>query len=311
MVLVSPAIYLPDGNNSTLRFWHNYEFTDYSGFDFEFGMLRISVNNGPLQDLAAYFDYSFGWEEETIDLTPFAGKMVYLVWHYILIGFEAGPRPGWLVDDVSISSALYQPGTVHVTNNIWQAEYVVSGPIFQKGKGPLTITNAPPGQYYIEFAPVKYYTTPEPQTGELIGGNTLVFTGNYTFPDANNNGISDEWELAFFGTVDPNRTATTNSDGDSMTDYAEFVVGTDPTSAAGTPSGLPGELRLSIETLAGGGTRLSWPSPNGCGYLVESSTNLAHWTPASPWIRATARTTTHTLPGPGETQLYYRLRAAP
>jgi hypothetical protein len=311
MFLISPAVYLPEGNSATLRFWHNYEFNDYSGFDLEFGALQISVNNGPLQDLAGYFDYSFGWEEETVDLTPYAGKMVYLVWHYILLGFDYGPRPGWLVDDVSITTASFSPGIVQITNNIWQAEYVLSGPMYRRGRGPVTITNAPPGQYFIEFAPVRYYSAPQDQTRELAPGGVLILGGNYTFADVNNNGMSDEWELEYFNVVDPGRTRSTNTDGDGMSDHAEFVTGTDPTRATNVVGEVPGEVRLNVEVLDGGVTRLTWPSPNGCGYIVESSHNLQDWSVASPWIRATARTTTHTLPGPATERTYYRLRAEP
>jgi len=311
MMLISPAVFLPAGTSATLRFWHNYEFTDYSGYDFELAAVQISANNGELQDLVSFMDSSYGWVEETVDLTPYAGKMIYLVWHYMLLGFEGGDRPGWLVDDVSITTSSYSAGMVCVTNNLWQADYVLSGPVFKHGKGNLAVSNAPPGVYYLEFAPVPYYTPPPSQTNSLASGASLVFYGNYTFADANNNGISDAWETAFFGTVDPNRTRQTDSDGDSMSDYAEFVVGTDPTTGGTSSTGTPGALRLALERLDGGATRLTWHSPNGCGYLVEASTNLVDWAPASEWIRATARTTTYTLPGPGSSRMYYRLRAAP
>src|SRR6185503_5660625 len=97
------------------------------------------------------------------------------------------------------------------------------------GKGiAATITNATPGDYVLEFADVPFYLTPSAQTNTLAEGGTLVFHGDYTFPDLNTNGISDLWEQHFFGTVSTNRTRFTDSDGDGMTDFAEFTAGTDP-----------------------------------------------------------------------------------
>ncbi len=380
--LISPAFYLPADRSAALTFWHSYDFYDYSGFDIEFGGIQVSVNNGPLLDVTSYFDSSYGeWEQATVDLTPYAGNMVLIVWHYALLGFEPGPRPGWTVDDVSITSQEYSGGAIRITNNIWQADYVLSGKLSRAGKGPLTISNAPPGQYFLEFAPVPYYFTPSAQTNTLAPGQTLVLVGTYTFADANNNGISDAWETNFFKTIDPARTPSTDSDGDGMSDYAEFVTGTDPTgpdrpfalkswrtnageftiewpsipgetysvqsaaslanwtlavpeiqasstvsrvtvpmtgnrsffrvakSQAATNT-LPESLRLSLARVPGG-IRLSWRSPNGCGYQIESTADLQNWTPASSWIRAKARTTTLTIPGPAASRTYYRLRAEP
>ena len=60
----------------------------------------------------------------------------------------------------------------------------------------------------------------------------MNFTGNYTFLDANHNGISDAWEMDYFGSVATNRTQLTDTDHDGMSDYAKFIAGTDPTNPA-------------------------------------------------------------------------------
>ncbi len=44
------------------------------------------------------------------------------------VSFEAPARPGWLVDDVSITMNTVVSGTVQITNNIWQAVFALSGP---------------------------------------------------------------------------------------------------------------------------------------------------------------------------------------
>ena len=228
--LISPAIYLTNGNTATLTFWHSYDFSDLTGFDIEFGELEIVTNSaGAVIPLADYTDVSDGWQQETIDLTPYAGDMIYLVWYHLLFSFDTLPRPGWLVDDVSITTSNVVPGIVTITNNLSQANYVLSGPRYLRGAGLGTvITNAPPGEYVLEYTDVPYYITPAAQTNTLAPGGSVVFSANYTFPDVNHNGLSDLWEQAEFNEVSANRNDTTDTDGDGMTDLAEFVAGTDP-----------------------------------------------------------------------------------
>jgi len=206
---------------------------------------------------------------------------VYLVWSYVLFSFDAAPRPGWLVDDVSVTVSTVQPGMVRITNNLWQASYIISGATFLKGKGvSATMTNAPPGQYIVEFADVPYYVAPPAQSNTLAPGGTIVFSGNYTFPDVNHNGISDLWEQAFFGSVSANRSQQTDSDGDGMTDYAEFIAGTDPNSPISRP-------RLKVTLTNAGVCRLQWPSAAGEQFRVHSSSDLITWVPFSAWLQAT------------------------
>src|SRR5262249_18495522 len=149
--------------------------------------------------LHEYGDLTAGWEQEEIDLTPYLGHVIRLAWSYGLFSFDAVPRPGWLVDDVSITVTNIVRGSIQVSNNIAQASFTLTGPIKQTGQGAsFTLPSAPVGQYTITFDDVPYYIKPPPQTNVLGTNATLVFQGNYTFPDANNNGISDLWELHYF-----------------------------------------------------------------------------------------------------------------
>ncbi|MSU59755.1 MAG: hypothetical protein EXS35_16575 [Pedosphaera sp.] len=307
--LISPAIQLTGGNTAKLTFWHSYDFSDQTQNDiFQAGTLYIVTGGGSAATaLAQYIDANSGWEQEIIDLSPFAGQVVYFVWAYQIVSFDSAPRPGWLVDDVAVTVSNVPPGTVIVTNNIWQANFVLSGPAYQNGKGTsLKITNAPPGEYILEFGDAPFYNTPANLTNSLVSGGTLTFTGNYTFTDANTNGIPDAYELAYFGNVSPTRTKTTDTDGDGAPDYAEFVAGSNPTNNAS-------KLRLTATFQPlNNSVKISWPSGAGHGYRVHGSTNATTWTPYSAWIRATGLTTTWTVPPRTNGAPYlFRLQALP
>jgi hypothetical protein len=291
--LISPGVMLTGGNRATLRFWHNYDFLPRSDFDIELAAVEIitNVTTAPVLLWQLPVDASSGWEEVELDLSPYMGNVVYIVWYYFLFSMEAPARPGWLVDDVSITVNTVVPGTVQITNNIWQAVFALSGPTGTTARGRWTvITNAPAGQYVVQFGDAPYYQTPPPQTNTLPPGGTITFTGNYTFADANANGISDTYEVTNFGTVDPLRTAATDTDHDGLTDSAEFVAGTNPTNAASV-------LKVTASALpAGNAVQFVWPSAANHGYRVLGSTNGTSWPPFTGWQRATAGTTVLPLP---------------
>lgn len=298
--LVSPAIYIPQGSATTLAFWHAYDFTDTGGFTVESAQVQIVTDNAPAPVvLREYGGASMGWEGDQIDLSRFGGTLAYVVWYYLLISFDDLPHPGWLVDDVSISSTNIQLGSIRITNNLWQAGYILSGSAYLKGKGLGEVfPNASPGQYIVEFVPVPFYLTPAPQTNTLAPGGSILFQGNYTFPDANQNGISDLWEARYFGAVSPNRTRATDTDGDGVTDYAEFIAGTDPGSPA-APFKVTTQLSNSV-------CRLMWPSVAGQQFQLYLSTNYTAWNPWSNVLTATSALCSVTLPAsaPGAPALF-------
>ena len=201
--LVSPAVELTGGNVATLRFWHNYDFTFESEFKLlEGGELQIYTNSlaQPII-LRSYTDFTAGWEEVEVDLSPYIGNVVQFVWGYVLLDFtfEYFPYPGWLIDDVSVSVENVGRGTLRVTNNIADATFSITGPLEVEGGGrSYSNTQAPVGSYTCTFHPVPYYETPAPQTKELTTAAPVVFTGNYTFVDTNQNAMPDQWEQDWF-----------------------------------------------------------------------------------------------------------------
>jgi len=149
-----PAIQLTGGNSARLTFWHAYDFSDQSPDDvIQQGTLYVITDGGSRRRrLQQYTDANGGWEQEQIDLSPYAGKVVYSCG---LTNFShLTPRRVRAARGRRVHHRV-ERGRRHdrsSTNNIWQASFALSGPAGQSGKGAsLRITNAPPGQYILEY----------------------------------------------------------------------------------------------------------------------------------------------------------------
>ena len=85
--------------------------------------------------------------------------------------------------------------------------------------------------------------------------------------DSDRNGLPDWWELENFGQLTG---ANTNADfdGDGMSNFAEWIAGTDPTNPASNLR-VNGQRGAQPDTFV-----LQWPSVAGKTYRVEIATNL-------------------------------------
>ena len=303
--LISPAISLVGGNQATLKFWQNYDFTSASAGGtednpfgdvlVEAGQVALSTDNGATwNDLyTVQNDLSDGWEQVEVEVTRFVGNVVRFRFNYQLFSFNASARLGWLLDDFSVQMNTVASSSLVVSNNLAQASFTIHGPtnLVVAGSGLKLQTNVPAGTYSIAWNPVPYYVTPAPQTNVLgTNVNALVFTGTYTFPDTNGNGISDLWEKAFFGSVNPLYTGRADTDGDGMSDQSEFLAGTNPTDPKSVFQLHP------PETLANGTVRLSWDTVPGRAYRLEVSTDFKTWQAVTDLAPATTATLSTTLP---------------
>ncbi len=305
--LLSPPIYLTGGNRATLRFWQNYEFYENEEDIFHLGEVAIitDANTAPVTLEVIEGWASDGWELAEYDLTPYVGKLVYLVWHHVLFSLDYTPRQGWVIDDISVTLSNIAPGTLRVTNNLSLGSFSIGGALSVTGQGTSYLnTNAPPGLYTVTFNPVPYYTTPASVSNTLAAGATLVLGGSYGFADANTNGISDRWETNFFGGISPGRTRSTDSDADGMTDYHEFLAGTNPTNKASRLAFLAPDLQNT------GVIRIDWPTVPGRSYRVLGSTDAQTWTALNAWVRAGGTILSHTVPSTNGWS-FFRVEAQP
>lgn len=309
--LYSPAIDLSGFSQVTLTFWDNYNLTSGT----EYGELGVSTNSAmPPSSVPTLVSFtgnsSGGWVEETVDLSQFAGQTIQVVWYYAGVP-TSGILDGWMIDDVGITGTV-AGGSVSITKNLGQGEWTLSSvsPIglvpVQSGVAPsVTFSNLPAADYVVQFGDVPFYQTPPAQTNTLIVNGALNFTGNYTFPDANTNGIPDGWEIYYFGSVSTNRTQTTDTDGNGMSDYAKFITGTNPTNAAArfdlTAEPAPGDQVIQLQ----------WPAATNRLYQVNDSTNLTSWTPLTGWLQATnAPAMTYSVTNAADRR-FYRVQVRP
>lgn len=211
-----------------------------------------------------------------------------------------------MVDDVSIDVSTVVAGTLRVTNNLSQASFSIAGPLNITGQGnSFVTTNAPPGNYTVSWGTVADWNTPAPQANSVIALGTTTFTGNYTITDTNNNGMADSWERTYFGSASATHTALIDTDHDGMTDYAEFLAGTNPTNALSV-------LRFLTPAVQNTGVvRFDWPAIPGRSYrLTSSDSSLTNWLPAADWVRANGNILSFTTNVTSGTR-FYRLEARP
>ena len=104
-----------------------------------------------------------------------------------------------------------------------------------------------------------------------FNANRDIFALRLGAGDADGDGLEDDWEMTYFGTL--TRDGSGDFDGDGLTDAQEYRAGTDPASGASV-------LRVLTLTLPGGaGTTVLWSAVPGKTYRVQSkdSADAAVW----------------------------------
>ena len=318
--LYTPIIDLTGFRSATLNFWHVCDFSRVDptfGLAYEDGLIYVSTNTTLAPNkLPTVIDYAgtatTGWEAaDPVDLTPYVGRSIQVVFYYE--GVSLGDTMyGWTLDDISITGVV-AGGNISITKSLGQGAWSLSTvssiglvPV-QSGTAPsVTLSNLAAGQYVVEFSDVPYYQTPADQTNTLVAGGTLNFTGNYSFIDANHNGISDAWEMAWFGAVVTNRTAATDTDHDGMSDYAEFIAGTDPTDPQS-------RFYFTGETLQSNRlVQMQWSVVTNRLYQVSVSTDLLSWQTNTPWLQASNNPTmSYTATNSSAGNRFYRVQVQP
>jgi Tol biopolymer transport system component len=142
--------------------------------------------------------------------------------------------------------------------------------------------------------------------GDIIEGDYNerrdIFVVKLGFDDSDNDGMDDDWEVAYFGNL--SRDGAGDQDGDGQSDLRESLAGTDPTNGGSI-------LRvLTVTPIAGGSTTIIWSAVAGRNYVVQykDSLDATDWTNASGVIAAdsTSMSFNHSS---ASAQRYYRVVA--
>jgi hypothetical protein len=124
--------------------------------------------------------------------------------------------------------------------------------------------------------------------------------------DANSNGIPDAWEIAETGSTNLNILSPTNDyDGDTFTDYEEYIAGTSPTNRNDFLS------MAGFSWLSGTNLQLAWSSKETRLYRVEKKNNLFdnNWVDSGFGLISSDSESNTVRQLPIATQAFYRIKA--
>ncbi len=131
-----------------------------------------------------------GWI--TIEPATGQGEMSVVTVSIDPTGLETGEHVGTITVEatgadgspatIEVNLAIAHGGTIEVDCNIEDASFTIEGPegATYDGSGmSWMVTEVPDGEYSITYNSVFGYKTPDSETKELVGGETIVFEGTY------------------------------------------------------------------------------------------------------------------------------------
>ena len=199
------APYLHDGSAPTLRDVLTTQNTN------NLHGATSQLNSGQIDDLVAYLN-QIGGIADWVNTPPVvdAGNNQLLILPAGTAQLSAVGRDDGLPNDTMTLSWILQTGPAPV--------------VFGDASLPATTaTFTAPGTYTLGCIA---------DDGELQGTNSvlIVVAAPGTSPDSNSNGVADAWEQHFFGGLNvPNGGVNDDFDGDGLSNWYEYLTGTDPT----------------------------------------------------------------------------------
>ncbi len=145
--------------------------------------------------------------------------------------------------------------------------------------------------------------------GWIVFDSTSAYLKTVTMPsgsDTDSDAIPDMWELEMTGQTNLLKSGTNDWDNDGLTDYEEYIAGTDPTDK-------DSQLKLTGLSINGTNLSITWSSELSRLYRIEENEDL---TDADGWqecgigtLCPTSAATTQALDVGSHTQLFCRIKA--
>jgi hypothetical protein len=249
------VLYQLGGTAFTLNYLHVTEHTDDVGSLSAAGIEDDPVSDGMSLELNPVYSYFgrfyFDFSDEIIPDVystaiflngygntsglryPAAGpenyRLVFLAFPFEFVSDSAEPNTRNSLMHRIIT--YLENSSIEVNTNLYYASFTISGTSTFQGAGrSWRVSGISPGTYTITYGDVAWYDTPPPETKTLSNTARITFSGTYTITDSNDNYLPDPWEMHYFG--DLSHAALEDSDSDGISNYGEFVSGTDPASPA-------------------------------------------------------------------------------
>ncbi|MEO5915964.1 MAG: PA14 domain-containing protein [Luteolibacter sp.] len=257
-----------------------------SGYDFTFTHVASYDNGDTAQPLTRSGFYTFGNNANTHPFTLAGLNSGQVVSLYACAAWDGNNNGGYVVFGDSGAGGVKAQTIGNPGTNPTQANLTMIGTATADANGMVAGTLNGAGGVGAA------------NEGQ-VGGFVFVIEASVSSPDADGDGMTDAWEMTYFGNT--NQTATGDFDNDGTNNLTEFRLGLIPNSGT--------SMFAAVRSTAG---VIQWPSAVGVTFTIERSTDLAaSWQVLNSSFPGTAGMASFTDTVPPAGKAFYRIKLNP